>query len=179
MGMRINTNISSLAAQRALGVTKNNLDNNFRKLSTGERITRAADDAAGLAISEKLKAHIRLLESAEREKEVSNGMVLDRISELLSWEIEKKHNLDDFRKAMRDTIFFVELGIKRKLVDFDKRTQSKLYWSKYYLQNEVEARSFFFNKKRRLEQESKNITIQTLSLQTVVPTLSVQTAIGA
>ncbi len=59
MGLRINTNISSLSAQRALGQTKNNLDNNFRKLATGERVTRAADDAAGLAISEKLKAHIR------------------------------------------------------------------------------------------------------------------------
>lgn len=69
MGLRINTNISSIAAQRALGVTKNNLDNNFRKLSTGERITRSADDAAGLAISEKLKAHIRGLRQAKRNSE--------------------------------------------------------------------------------------------------------------
>ncbi len=69
MGMRINTNVSSIAAQRALGVTKNNLDNNFRKLSTGERITRAADDAAGLAISEKLKAHIRGLRQAKRNSD--------------------------------------------------------------------------------------------------------------
>jgi flagellin len=69
MGLRINTNVSSLAAQRALGVTKNNLDNNFRKLSTGERITRAADDAAGLAISEKLKSHIRGLRQAKRNSD--------------------------------------------------------------------------------------------------------------
>ncbi len=66
MGLRINTNVSSLSAQRALGITKNNLDNNFRKLSTGERVTRAADDAAGLAISEKLKAHIRGVRQAKR-----------------------------------------------------------------------------------------------------------------
>ncbi|MFY7992927.1 MAG: flagellin [Bacteriovoracaceae bacterium] len=66
MGLRINTNISSLSAQRALGQTRNNLDNNFRKLSTGERVTRAADDAAGLAISEKLKAHIRGVRQAKR-----------------------------------------------------------------------------------------------------------------
>ena len=69
MGMRINTNISSIAAQRALGVTKNNLDNNFRKLSTGERITRSSDDAAGLAISEKLKGHIRGLRQAKRNSD--------------------------------------------------------------------------------------------------------------
>lgn len=69
MGLRINTNVSSIAAQRALGITKNNLDNNLRKLSSGERITRAADDAAGLAISEKLKAHIRGLRQAKRNSD--------------------------------------------------------------------------------------------------------------
>ena len=51
MGLRINTNVASIAAQRSLGINKNNLDSNLRKLSSGERITRAADDAAGLAIS--------------------------------------------------------------------------------------------------------------------------------
>lgn len=69
MGLRINTNVSSIAAQRALGITKNNTDNNLRKLSTGERITRAADDAAGLAISEKLKSHIRGLRQAKRNSD--------------------------------------------------------------------------------------------------------------
>jgi flagellin len=69
MGLRINTNVSSLAAQRALGVTKFNTDNNLRKLSSGERITRAADDAAGLAISEKLKAHIRGIRQAKRNSD--------------------------------------------------------------------------------------------------------------
>lgn len=69
MGLRINTNISSIAAQRALGITKNNLDNNLRKMSSGERITRASDDAAGLAISEKLKAHIRGLRQAKRNSD--------------------------------------------------------------------------------------------------------------
>jgi len=69
MGLRINTNVSSIAAQRALGITKNNLDNNLRKLSSVERITRAADDAAGLAISEKLKSHIRGLRQARRNSD--------------------------------------------------------------------------------------------------------------
>lgn len=69
MGIRINTNVSSIAAQRALGITKNNMDNNYRKLSSGERITRAGDDAAGLAISEKLKSHIRGLRQAKRNSD--------------------------------------------------------------------------------------------------------------
>lgn len=69
MGLRINTNVSSIAAQRALGVTKFNVDNNLRKLSSGERITRASDDAAGLAISEKLKGQIRSLRQAKRNSD--------------------------------------------------------------------------------------------------------------
>ncbi len=69
MGLRINTNMASISAQRALGVTKLNLDSNLRKLSSGERITRASDDAAGLAISEKLKAHIRGLRQAKRNSD--------------------------------------------------------------------------------------------------------------
>jgi flagellin len=66
MGLRINTNTQSIGAQRALSQTKRKLENNLRKLSSGERITRAADDAAGLAISENLKSQIRSLRQARR-----------------------------------------------------------------------------------------------------------------
>lgn len=66
MGLRINTNVPSISAQRMLSHTKNELNSNLRKLSSGERITRAADDAAGLAISEKLKAQIRSIGQAKR-----------------------------------------------------------------------------------------------------------------
>ncbi len=66
MGLRINTNVQSISAQRALGRTKTDLNSNLRKLSSGERITRAADDAAGLAISENLKAQIRSIRQAKR-----------------------------------------------------------------------------------------------------------------
>lgn len=66
MGLRINTNVQSIAAQRNLSQTKRGLDSNLRKLSSGERITRAADDAAGLAISENLKAQIRSIRQAKR-----------------------------------------------------------------------------------------------------------------
>ncbi len=61
MGLRINTNIQSLAAQRSLGINSGNQKASLEKLSSGSRIVRAADDAAGLAISEKMKSHIRSL----------------------------------------------------------------------------------------------------------------------
>jgi len=64
MGIRINTNISSLVAQRGLSVHTENLLKNFRKLSTGLRIAQAADDAGRLATSERLRSQIRSLDSA-------------------------------------------------------------------------------------------------------------------
>jgi flagellin len=51
MGLRINTNVSSLNAQRNLGQTKNAQQKVLEQLSSGSRINRAGDDAAGLAIS--------------------------------------------------------------------------------------------------------------------------------
>jgi len=66
MGLRINTNVSSLQAQRNLSSTRGRLDANLRKLSSGERVQKAGDDAAGLAISEKLKSQIRSGRQAKR-----------------------------------------------------------------------------------------------------------------
>jgi len=79
MGLRINTNMASIAAQRAMKITGRNLNDNFRKLSTGERITRASDDAAGLAISENLKAQIRSFRQARRNAE--DGISLVQVAE--------------------------------------------------------------------------------------------------
>lgn len=66
MGLRINTNVQSLAAQRNLSQTTTKQDRALEKLSSGSRINRAGDDAAGLAISEKLKAEIRGTRQATR-----------------------------------------------------------------------------------------------------------------
>ena len=59
MGLRIATNTQSLAAQRNLGVNSGAQKNSLEKLASGSRINRASDDAAGLAISEKMRASIR------------------------------------------------------------------------------------------------------------------------
>lgn len=64
--MRINHNIQALNAYRNLAVNQSNTAKNLEKLSSGLRINRAADDAAGLAISEKMRSQIRGLQMAER-----------------------------------------------------------------------------------------------------------------
>ncbi|MEC7182108.1 MAG: flagellin FliC, partial [Bdellovibrionota bacterium] len=66
MGFRINTNVPSIAAQRSLNQNTNQQTSTFAKLASGTRINKAADDAAGLAMSEKLKARIRGTKQAER-----------------------------------------------------------------------------------------------------------------
>ena len=66
MGLRIRTNVASLVAQRRLGVSTESLAESSAKLSSGSRINKAADDAAGLAISENLRSGIRSLNMAKR-----------------------------------------------------------------------------------------------------------------
>lgn len=66
MGLTVNTNTQSLFAQRALGKNTMNLQKSVEKLSTGSRINRAGDDAAGLSISQKMTAQIRGLEKAKQ-----------------------------------------------------------------------------------------------------------------
>ena len=79
MGLRVNTNLPSLGAQRNLeGITKR-LGDNYRRLSTGLRITTASDDAAGLAISERLRSHVRSLTQAKRN--ANDGISLAQTAE--------------------------------------------------------------------------------------------------
>lgn len=66
MGLRVNTNVASLNAQRSLSINTTLLQKSLEKLSSGLRINRAGDDAAGLAISESLKSDIRALQQASR-----------------------------------------------------------------------------------------------------------------
>jgi flagellin len=79
MGLRIATNITSLNAQRQMAVTRGNLDKSLEKLSSGSRINRAGDDAAGLAISENLRAQIRGFRQAKRNAQ--DGVSLIQVSE--------------------------------------------------------------------------------------------------
>lgn len=79
MGLRINTNTSALNAQRVLWGTKLGLDRSMEKLASGYRINRAGDDAAGLAISENLKAQVRGLKQASRNAQ--DGISLVQVAE--------------------------------------------------------------------------------------------------
>jgi flagellin len=69
MSLRINTNMASISARKSLDIQQERTDHALRALSSGSRITRAADDAAGLAISQKLGSEVRGLAVARRNSE--------------------------------------------------------------------------------------------------------------
>lgn len=112
MGLRINTNIQSLQAQRNLARTSERLGGNFRKLSTGLRISSAGDDAAGLAIAERLRARARSLDQAARNANDGISLVstgeggLSEISNLLVRlrELSIQSNTDTTSSADKDTL---------------------------------------------------------------------------
>ena len=89
MGLRINTNVGALNAQRHLYNSTIGFGKSMEKLSSGLRINRAGDDAAGLAISESLKSEIRALNQASRNAADGISMIqtaegnLDEVSNIL------------------------------------------------------------------------------------------------
>jgi flagellin len=79
MGLRIATNTTALNAQRVMAITRMNLDKSLERLASGSRINHAGDDAAGLAISENLRAQVRGMRQAKRN--ALDGISLIQVSE--------------------------------------------------------------------------------------------------
>ncbi|MCZ4497235.1 MAG: flagellin domain protein, partial [Thermoleophilia bacterium] len=75
MGLRINSNVEAFNAHRSLSASSNLLSKSMEKLSSGLRINRAADDAAGLGISERLRGQIRGIEQASRNAQDGISLV--------------------------------------------------------------------------------------------------------
>ncbi|HML90385.1 MAG TPA: flagellin [Methylomusa anaerophila] len=116
MGLVINHNLASLNTYNALNTNNTALNKSLEKLSSGYRINSAADDAAGLAISEKMRGQIRGLDQASSNAQDSISLVqtaegaltetediLQRMREL-SVQSASDTNTDDDRKAIQDEI---------------------------------------------------------------------------
>lgn len=147
MGLRINTNVTSLSAQNSLSKVNKKQSESLAKLSSGNRINKAGDDAAGLAISEKLKANIRgsrqatrnagdgisLIQTAEGGmNEVSN--ILVRLREL-SVQAASDTIGDQERK-------FSDLEFQNLVQEVDRISQSTKYNGKDLLNGEGESLDF-------------------------------------
>ncbi|OCT13154.1 flagellin [Paenibacillus pectinilyticus] len=114
--MRINHNVTALNTYRQLSTNTDNQSKSIEKLSSGLRINRAGDDAAGLAISEKMRGQIRGLDQASRNAQDGISMIqtaegalnethdiLQRMREL-SVQSGNATNTDDDRKAMQGEV---------------------------------------------------------------------------
>ncbi len=134
--MRINHNISALRANNQLVKTNNALDKSLEKLSSGLRINRAADDAAGMAISRKMKTQIAALDQASRN--ASDGIsiiqtaegaltevnsMLERMRELAVQAANGTNTLED-RKSIQAEIDELKEEIKRisETTEFNTKT---------------------------------------------------------
>ncbi|RPJ19836.1 MAG: flagellin, partial [Desulfobacteraceae bacterium] len=90
MGLRIQNNIAAMNAHRNLTVSDTRLSKSLEKLSSGYRVNNAADDAAGLAISQRFRAQIASLKVAQRNVSEANAMLqvaeggMDKIGEILT-----------------------------------------------------------------------------------------------
>lgn len=126
MGLRIATNVQSLSAQRNLGVTSAAQKDTLEHLSSGSRITKAADDAAGLAISEKMKGQIRSVRQDVRN--ANDGISMIQTAEGGMNEIG--NILTRFRElhiqAASDTIGDVERGFIDKEVQALKQEVTRI-----------------------------------------------------
>lgn len=79
MGLRIRTNVASIKTQRQLAATSRAVEEKTEQLASGYRINKSADDAAGLAISEKMRGHIRSMSQAKRN--AADGVSMIQVAE--------------------------------------------------------------------------------------------------
>ncbi len=167
--MRINHNISALKACNILGKTGSSLDKSLERLSSGFRINRAADDAAGLAISEKMKTQIAGLEQASRNAADGISVIqtaegaLDEVEAMLqrmrelSVQAANGVNTDEDRAAIQDEIDQLNEEINRVSTTTEFNT-------KKLLNGTVDRRSYSDNEKIQLISLSDSVSITEYAL---------------
>jgi flagellin len=138
--LKVAHNISALEAHRWLSIADTNLARSLERLSSGYRINRAADDAAGLAISSRLRAQIRSLQQAQRNTEQAIAMIqvaegtLDQIHNILERlkELATEAASDTVGKDDRDQI---NKEAQQLLAEIDRISQATKYADQQLLYN--------------------------------------------
>src|SRR5690625_3019928 len=136
--MIINHNISALNTHRQLGANNNNVQSSLEKLSSGLKINRAGDDAAGLAISEKMRGQIRGLDMAEKNAQDGISLIqtaegalqethsiLQRMNEL-AVQSSNDTNMDDVDRELQKEIDALSSAIDDIANDTEFNTQKLL-----------------------------------------------------
>lgn len=144
--MRINTNMAALNAWRNMSVNNGNVQKSLEKLSSGYRINRAADDAAGLAVSEKMRAQIRGTQMATRNAQ--DGISLVQTAE---GALTETHSI---LQRMR------ELGVQASTSTLSAEDAAQVQTEFTQLRDEIDriANNTTFNTKKLLNGEANIVT---------------------
>ena len=174
--MRINTNLNAMIATNQMSKNTALAGSSMEKLSTGLRITKAGDDAAGLAVSEKMRAQIRGMEQAERN--VQDGISMVQTAE---GALEEAGNI---AQRMR------ELGIQAGNDTLSNEDKSKVKEELLQLQDEMKkiSEETKFNGKQLLNKagtftiqagaNSETRTVKTADLSSIASKLNLTTSIA-
>lgn len=168
--MRINHNISALKTNNILGKNNKALEKSLERLSSGYRINCAADDAAGLAISQKMKTQIAGLNQAARN--ASDGISVIQTAEGALIEVEEMlqrmrelsvqaangSNTDDDRKALQDEVEQLKAEINR-ISDTTEFNTKKL------LNGTVDRRSYSDNANVKLISLSDTVNVKSYTFE--------------
>ncbi|MCB0413631.1 MAG: flagellin FliC [Bdellovibrionales bacterium] len=147
MALTISTNIAAINAQKTMSGSQRALDKSFAQLSSGSRITKAADDAAGLALSETLKSTIRGYDQAKRN--ANDGISMIQVAE--GGLAEVSNILTRLRElgvqASSDTVGDVERGfinkeVQQLLSESQRIAESSRFGSTKLLNGEGESFEF-------------------------------------
>jgi len=149
MGLRINSNIAALAVQRNLGQVSSSVNDELDRLSSGKRIVKSADDAAGLAISTRLEAQIRSLRQATRNANDGIGLIqtaegsMSEISNILIRLRElgvqaASDTVGDTERAMMDKEY------QQLTSEIDRIAQSTMFNGTHLLNGDSEAGTLQF-----------------------------------
>lgn len=147
MSLRIATNMPAITAQRSMTSTQNGLQKAMNQISSGSRITKAGDDAAGLSISENLKSQIRSYSQAGRN--ANDGISLVQVAEGSLGEISNM--MTRYRElaiqASSDTVGdeergFIDKEVKQLTTEIERIAQSTKFGSKYLLNGSGEDFEF-------------------------------------
>ena len=123
--MVINHNMSAMFANRSLGISNGHLQKDMEKLSSGEKINRAGDDASGLAVSEKMRAQIRGLNQASRN--AANGISFIQTTEgYLKETTEIVHRLRELAITSSNGIYtdedrtYIQVEVSSLIAEIDR-----------------------------------------------------------
>ncbi|HYE83652.1 MAG TPA: flagellin [Clostridia bacterium] len=176
--MRINHNIASLNTYRQLSANGTNSQKSIEKLSSGLRINRAGDDAAGLAISEKMRGQIRGLDQASRNAQDGISLIqtaegalnethsiLQRMRELSVQSANDTNTADD-RKEIQKEIEQLKSEVNRISETTEFNTQKLLNGSLGSKGNSANAATLDIVSTTGLKTGTYNVTVDTAATQT-------------